>query len=562
VDPFANKKPDFTYEVLLHFGERIRRVLASKDVFGYDDLLSLEHVIDGAFDVRGRFKGCVVAFGKDLGQQEFFPSRPPALSRRDQVGPFKFCIGTFEQKIENTTHTEPQYRHLMEQAKEYAGLAVYRDDLRVMPYGRPDSDFFKIEERRTLHAGREFFSFRRVFGRVAISRVSNPHLKDKAGREGLVENKARRELQLLVIDLLMDFARRFFGTDAPARKEHLEEVAAHTRAARETTEKLRSDQRSSLRRFIKHNESPVETVRARIAQLKSRLADIVKSKDSEQVAVISSEVRNLSREVQELKPPSPPRKLGNLEQAYRHYRNLFDAASDEIIDLRSAAVDAEAKVGKDDPAEVVAARVKANTKAISTFLKEAEKSFSAKFEALRAEWRTAVNADSERYPEAAAPYTKGRISQTGLSAVLVLIDQRRSEIESDLRSKYSALSRALDRLKEGIDLEEALSVIDDDRAELEDRLRDIYQVAQLGIAVEIIGHELETLDVEVRRNLEKLPPDIKSSRPYKLAYEARVREPDQQLALLVAVRERSVPRSYAPRISAFPSTVSDQSWWR
>ncbi|HWV51733.1 ATP-binding protein [Pseudorhodoplanes sp.] len=520
VDPFANKDPDFTYEVLLHFGERTRRVLASKDVFGYDDLMSLEHVIDGAFDARGRFKGRVIAFGKDLGLQEFVPGRPPSPNRRDQVGPFKFCIGTFEQNPENTTHTEQQFGQLMSQAEKYAGLAVYRDELRVMPYGRPDSDFFKIEERRTLHAGREFFSFRRVFGRVALSRLTNPHLKDKAGREGLVENKARRELQILVIDLLKDFARRFFGTDAPIRKEHLEEVAARTKAGRDATEKLRSDQRSTLRNFIKANERPMEATRTRIAQLRSKLDQVVKSKDSRQIAVISSEVRNLSRELQDFKPPPAPRKLGNLEDVYRRYRDLFGAVSDEAVDLRSALVDAEVKIGKDDPAEVVAARVKANTEAIATFLGEAQRSFLAKFEALQAEWRAAVQTDKERYPEAAAPYAKGRISQAALASVLGLVDQRRSEIESDLRSKYSALSRALDRLKEGIDLEEALSVIDDDRAELEDRLRDIYQVAQLGIAVEIIGHELETLDVEVRRNLEKLPSDIKASRPYKLAFEA------------------------------------------
>ncbi len=247
---------------------------------------------------------------------------------------------------------------------------------------------------------------------------------------------------------------------------------------------------------------------------------MVKSKDSEQVAVIASELRNISRDVQEFCPPPSPRKLGNLEEAYRRYRDLYGAVSDEAADLRTAVAEAEAKIGRDDPADVVAARVEVNTNAIATFLKAEEKSLSAKFEALRTEWRAAVQADKERYPEATAPYVKGRVSQTGLASVLGLIDQRRSEVESDLRSKYAALSRALDRLKEGIDLEEALSVIDDDRAELEDRLRDIYQVAQLGIAVEIIGHELETLDVEVRRNLDKLPPDIKSLRPYKLAYEA------------------------------------------
>lgn len=520
VDPFANKEPDFTYEVLLHLGDRTRRILASKDVFGYDDLLSLEHVIDGAFDARGRFKGRVVAFGKDLGVQEFVPSRPLSQSRRDQVGPFRFCIGTFEQKLENTTHTEQQFNHLADQAEKYAGLAVYRDELRVMPYGRPDSDFFKLEERRTYHAGREFFSFRRVFGRVALSRLTNPHLKDKAGREGLVENKARRELQLLVVDLLKDFARRFFGTDAPIRKDYLAEVAERTKVARATTERLRTDQRSKLRQFIKTNEQPVEVTRTRIAQLKSRLAEVVKSKDSEQVAVISSEVRNLNRELQELKPPPAPRNLGNLEDAYRRYRDSFGAVSEEASDLRSALNEAEAKVGKDDPADVVAARVKSNTAAISTFLDEAAQLVTAKFDALRTEWRGAVEIDRGRYPEVAAPYAKGRISMTGLASVIDLVDQRRSDVESELRAKYSALMRALDRLKEGIDLEEALSVIDDDRAELEDRLRDIYQVAQLGIAVEIIGHELETLDVEVRRNLDKLPADVKGTRPYKLAYEA------------------------------------------
>ncbi|MGN6311339.1 MAG: ATP-binding protein [Xanthobacteraceae bacterium] len=520
VDPYARKKPDFSYEVLLHFGDRSRRILSSGDVFGYDDLMSLEHVIDGKFDARGRFKGRVIAFGKDLGTQEFMPRRPLPQNRRDQVGPFSFSIGTFEQVSANTTHTEQQFEHLQEQARLFGGLAVYRDDLRVMPYGRPDSDFFRIEERRSLHAGRFFFSYRRAFGRVAISRTANPQLKDKAGREGLVVNRARNELQFLVIDLLKDFALRFFGTDSPIRQEYLEEVVARTKAARETTQKVRSGQRTELRKFIKTNEPAVAAARTRVAHLKSKLSDVVRSKRTDEVAVISSEVRNLSRQLQEYKPPAPPRKLGNLEVPFREYRDLFGVATDEMTDLRAEVAKAEAAVGKDEPGDVVRARVKANSDAIASFLDESEKTFVAKFDQLRNEWREAVVGDKRRFTEVAEPYVKGKTSQTALASVLGLVDQRRSEIESELRSKYAALVKALDRLKEGIDLEEALSVIDDDRAELEDRLKDIYQVAQLGIAVEIIGHELETLDVEVRRNLEKLPAEVKSSRPYKLAFEA------------------------------------------
>lgn len=452
--------------------------------------------------------------------QEFVPRRPLPQNRRDHVGPFSFCIGTFEQVVAVTTHTQQQFDHLMEKAKDYAGLAVYRDGLRVMPYGRPDSDFFRIEERRSFHAGRAFFSFRRSFGRVAISRTVNPQLKDKAGREGLVVNRARHELQFLVMDLLKDFALRFFGTDSPNRQEYLEEVEARSKAARATTEKVRSDQRVELRKFMKSSEPAITAARSRVAQLKSRLVDVVRSKRTDEVAVISSEVRNLSRQLQEFKPPAPPRKLGNLETPFRNYRDLFGVATDEMADLRAEVAKAEADLGKDEPGDVVNARVKANTDGIATFLDEAERAFLAKFDQLRREWRGTIVTDKQRYPEVADPYVKGRTSQTGLASILTLVDQRRSEVESELRSKYAALMKALDRLKEGIDLEEALSVIDDDRAELEDRLRDIYQVAQLGIAVEIIGHELESLDVEVRRNLEKLPNDAKLTRPYKLAFEA------------------------------------------
>jgi signal transduction histidine kinase len=520
VDPFKRTRPDFTYEVLLHFGARNKRILASKDVFGYDDLMSLEHLVDGAFDNRGRFKGRVVAFGKDLGVQEFVPRRPPPGPGRDHIGSFKFCIGTFEQVPANSSYAASEFGVLQEKAKQYGGLAVYRDDLRVMPYGRSNSDFFRIEERRSKHAGRYFFSFRNVFGRVALSRMTNPNLKDKAGREGLVENRARRELQLLVIEFLVDFAARFFGSDAPVRKEYLEEVKERNLKARASTDKVRADQRTRLRKFIKESQPAIDRARVRVAQLKTKASEVLRSKDSEGLAIITSEFRNLTRDTQDLKPPPAPRKLGNLEESFRVYRDAFDGLSEDLASLRSIVADAEARVGTDDPNDVLDARVGANTKAIDTYLNGAEKELRHKFDHLTSEWRAAVSADKLRYPEAAAPLLKGKTSQIALASVLTLADQKRAEVETDLRSKYDALMRALDRLKEGVDLEEALSVIDDDRAELEDRLKDIYQVAQLGIAVEIIGHELETLDVEVRRNLNKLPADIRGTRPFKHAFEA------------------------------------------
>jgi signal transduction histidine kinase len=520
VDPYSSDSPELAYEVLLHTEGRVRRVLASHDVFGYDDLLSLEHVVDGAFDDRGIFSGRVVAFGRDQGTQEFVPIRPPPGVGRDHIGPFKFCIGTFEQEESKTTHTETQFQFLREQAQRYAGLSVYRDGLRVMPYGRPESDFFQLEERRGRHAGRYFFAHRRVFGRVAISRNTNPHLRDKAGREGLVENRARREMQLLVEALLIEFAQRFFGTDAPHRKEYLDEIEKRKRAAREATEKVRATQRSSLREFIRANTKTLAAARRRADELKSQAVETAKRRDREGLAILGSTYRAFAAETQELKPPVPPRKLGNLEDSYRAYRDGFDALHDQVAELRTLITRSEADIGTDQPRDVVARRSAVNAAAIGELLQGWSKSLSDRIEALRGEWANRLKADSERYAEATRPLLSPPATAKTLVSTLNLLDQRRVEIEEELRSHYDGLLRALERLQEGIDLEGALSVIDDDRAELEDRLRDIYQVAQLGIAVEIIGHELESLDAEVRRNLNKLPVPIKTSSAFKLAFEA------------------------------------------
>jgi len=48
------------------------------------------------------------------------------------------------------------FRGLKEQAERYVGLMIYRDGLRIIPYGWEDNDFFEIEKRCSQHAGREF----------------------------------------------------------------------------------------------------------------------------------------------------------------------------------------------------------------------------------------------------------------------------------------------------------------------------------------------------------------------------------------------------------------------
>ena len=109
---------------------------------------------------------------------------------------------------------------------------VFRDGLRVLPYGRTDNDFFEIESRRSRSAGREFWNHRQLFGRIAIGRNRNPNLKDKAGREGLLDNQAAKTFKELVSNVLMQAARLYFGSDSEFRRDLLPDIQKDNRRER------------------------------------------------------------------------------------------------------------------------------------------------------------------------------------------------------------------------------------------------------------------------------------------------------------------------------------------
>lgn len=78
------------------------------------------------------------------------PPKAVYRTRKDTlVGGFHLRVGTFEQRVNSSSLTEEQHAHFSEQAEKYSGFRVYRDGLRVMPYGREDNDYFEIEFRRS-----------------------------------------------------------------------------------------------------------------------------------------------------------------------------------------------------------------------------------------------------------------------------------------------------------------------------------------------------------------------------------------------------------------------------
>lgn len=76
-----------------------------------------------------------------------------------------------------------------------AGVSVYRDGFRVLPYGEPGNDWLNLDARRVQNPTMRL-SNNQIVGFVLASGEANPRLRDQTNREGLIHNQAYDDLKL------------------------------------------------------------------------------------------------------------------------------------------------------------------------------------------------------------------------------------------------------------------------------------------------------------------------------------------------------------------------------
>jgi len=99
---------------------------------------------------------------------------------------------------------------LREFLNKNAGIKIYRDNIRVKPYGNPkdsEGDWLGLQERKSKEpAGISRPTWKagahQIVGGVFISRDENPDLRDSAAREGLIEGEAFYQLRAFVMGCL------------------------------------------------------------------------------------------------------------------------------------------------------------------------------------------------------------------------------------------------------------------------------------------------------------------------------------------------------------------------
>lgn len=82
--------------------------------------------------------------------------------------------------------------------EELAGVSVYRDGIRILPYGESGNDWLKLDNQRIQET--DFIGNDTIIGMVEINQDENSDLKDKTNREGLIENEDYYQFEKLIFN--------------------------------------------------------------------------------------------------------------------------------------------------------------------------------------------------------------------------------------------------------------------------------------------------------------------------------------------------------------------------
>ncbi|MED5615787.1 sensor histidine kinase [Janthinobacterium sp. P210005] len=138
--------------------------------------------------------------------RDHFGTAGEELKRRStECGSFNFgfYVFDFSASAEAKYSLDKDDKNLIKDHRIY----LYRDGIRVYPYGEPDDDWLRIDAYRgTISAG-QFLSNDQVVGYVNISEKGNPGLKDKTNREGLIETGNPTDDFICLLQTFLAFVR-------------------------------------------------------------------------------------------------------------------------------------------------------------------------------------------------------------------------------------------------------------------------------------------------------------------------------------------------------------------
>ena len=209
--------------------------------FTPEEFKEVDHHFSGRFDEYGQFHGKVGIY--QMKEEDYVLSWSESDGEKTQCGPFNLTFAYMQGTAKDSLVPPDEHTRMRQKLDRLGGLYVYRDNIRVQPYGDSDFDWLDIERNRTLGAGYYFYSYRRIFGFIELTQNKNDTLSEKAGREGFRDNAAYRHLRSILMNFFQQTAGDFFREAGKYSDLHLEKKGELNR-----NEEIRRRQASNVRK--------------------------------------------------------------------------------------------------------------------------------------------------------------------------------------------------------------------------------------------------------------------------------------------------------------------------
>lgn len=129
------------------------------------------------------------------------------LTALESVGPFAFEAHWFNRQRLSSIDGVGDRALVRKLHNQWSGIRLYRDGLRVFPYGAEQDDWLGLD-RRAMRARGYTLNKAQFIGQVDIGRMSNPELIDQTNREGLRETP-EQQILLEVLRFVVQDQLRF-----------------------------------------------------------------------------------------------------------------------------------------------------------------------------------------------------------------------------------------------------------------------------------------------------------------------------------------------------------------
>lgn len=517
--------------------------------FTPEEFEAADHHIEGDFDAYGQFRGTVSVYKST--PREHTLQWPGSTGRVTECGPFRIKFAYVQGVASHSRLPTDEWVAISRKLNRIGGLYVYRDGVRILPYGNSDFDFLNIERRRTKSAQDWFFSYRRIFGAVEITYDSNASLVEKAGREGFRTNRAYREfvgiLENFFERLAIDFFRPTsqFGDDFNAIKESLtreaELLAKRERSLRQRRKQF-SDQLAAFFDAIERGE-PGRRVKEMVDRAAERI-DALRALDDEDVAAqrllqveldARAELQAVSETFAVVKPRGfgPTRTQQTDWAAYQRNRaklesEVFEPASRTINQLINdaaahglAAVDRRRRLSAG-----LEARRSAVTNTSARLRREVGRQVTQLSESVDTALKACIGQLSNDIEETFADLGRTDTSGLGEDGLFALQKSWESRIDASAAATESLLGGLRDQLQNLASAVAKNENQDDTTAAIETRaesyraqLDNYVELAQVGMALGIVQHEFSSTVKGIRRSIRGLQPWTSNSSELRTVYQ-------------------------------------------